>query len=61
MKKQCDRIIISCEKGDELRYYKSDWRLAEKQASEDYKTSNVKSSDNIDQMFDKIEKREYSI
>jgi hypothetical protein len=59
MKKQYSRIGISYKKSDnESRYYKSDWQLAEKQASEDYKTGNVKSSDNIDQMFDEIEKRE---
>jgi hypothetical protein len=37
---------------DESRYYKADWILAEKQASEDYKTGNVKTANSIDEMFD---------
>jgi hypothetical protein len=41
---------------DESRYYKPDWKLAEKQASEDYKAGNIKSSDSLDEMFDDIEK-----
>ena len=56
MQKGSGRRVIHCEKYDESRYYKSDWQLAEKQASEDYKAGNIKSSDSIDQMFDEIEK-----
>ncbi|CAN2039117.1 DUF104 domain-containing protein [Candidatus Magnetomoraceae bacterium gMMP-15] len=40
---------------DEERYYKQDWQLAEKKASEDYKIGNVQSADTIDQMFNEMD------
>lgn len=43
---------------DESRYYTPEWRLAEKQASEDYKAGRVKSAENIEKMFEKIAKEE---
>ena len=52
-----DVIIVFVDSyDDESRYYKPDWKLAEKQASEDYKAGHIKSSDTIDGMFDEIEK-----
>ena len=51
-------IIIFTDKcnDDEARYYKKDWQSAEKQASNDYKTGNVKSAKNVDDMFEEIGK-----
>ncbi len=49
-------IVFNDNYDDEARYYKSDWKLAEQQASEDYKAGQVKSADSIDEMFDEIEK-----
>ena len=43
---------------DESRYYTPGWKLAEKQASEDYKAGRVESAESIDEMFRKIEKEE---
>ena len=53
-----DVIIVFTEKidQDEARYYKRGWQLAEKKASEDYKTGNIKSADSVDEMFEEIEK-----
>jgi len=41
---------------DESRYHRQDWQLAEKEASEDYRTGKIKSADSIDRMFEEIEK-----
>lgn len=40
----------------EERYYTQDWIKAEKQATADYKKGNVKSADNLDEMFAIIER-----
>jgi len=39
----------------EERYYTQDWIKAEKQATADYKKANVKSADNLNEMFALIE------
>jgi len=54
-------IIVSLgkiEPGEE-RYYTKGWIEAEKQATEDYKSGNVKSADNLNEMFAKIERETY--
>lgn len=48
-------IVFSEDYADESRYYTPGWKLAEKQASEDYKAGRTKSAENIDAMFEKIE------
>lgn len=41
---------------DESRYETSGWKLAEKEASEDYRTGNIKTANSIDAMFEQLEK-----
>ena len=57
-KENMNVIIVFTEKydEDEARYYETGWQVAEKKASEDYKTGNIKSADSVDQMFDEIER-----
>jgi len=53
--KQMDVIIVfTPQESDEIRYFQDDWQLAEKQASEDYQTGNIRSANSIDEMFEKI-------
>jgi len=47
-------IIFTDKYNDEACYYQKEWQIAEKQASQDYKTGNIKSAKSIDQMFDEI-------
>jgi hypothetical protein len=47
-------IVFTGKEDDESRYYREDWQLAEKQASEDYKKGDIRSAESIDKMFDKI-------
>ena len=55
-KEPCGVIIVfNDNSSDESRYYTPGWKLAEQQASEDYKAGHVKSAKNIDAMFHKIE------
>jgi len=51
-------IIVFTESIDprEKRYYTQEWIEAEKQASVDYMNGNVKSAENIDDMFAIIER-----
>jgi nucleoside 2-deoxyribosyltransferase len=41
---------------DEARYYELGWQVAERKASEDYRSGNIKSAESIDEMFDEIER-----
>ena len=55
--KDMDAIIVFTGRhDDESRYHRQDWQLAEKEASEDYRTGKIKSADSIDRMFEEIEK-----
>ncbi len=49
-------IVFTGRHDDESRYHRQDWQLAEKEASEDYRTGKIKSADSIDRMFEEIEK-----
>ena len=40
---------------NEARYYDRTWQVAEKQATEDYKSGNIKSAGSVDQLFNDIE------
>lgn len=40
---------------DQSRYHTKNWQTAEKQASEDYRSGNIKSASGVDEMFEKIE------
>lgn len=59
-KESMNVIIVFIDNDDEQsRYAQEDWRLAEKQASEDYKAGKTRSAGNIDEMFEQIEKDSY--
>jgi len=45
-------VIIIFLDDDQSRCEQEDWKLAEKQASEDYRSGNIKSAPGIDEMFD---------
>jgi len=49
-------IVFTDKYNEEARYYQKDWQMAEKQASQDYLSGNIKSAKTIDQMFDEIER-----
>ena len=40
---------------NEARYYDRTWQVAEKQATKDYKSGNIKSAGSVDQLFNDIE------
>ncbi|MEA1992062.1 MAG: hypothetical protein U9N58_07695 [Thermodesulfobacteriota bacterium] len=40
---------------NEARYYDRTWQVAEKQATEDYKSGNIKSAGSVEQLFGDIE------
>ncbi len=40
---------------DEARYYNRTWQVAEKQATEDYKSGNIKSAESVKQLISDIE------
>ena len=40
---------------NEARYYNRTWQVAEKQATEDYKSGNIKSSGSVKELFNDIE------
>ena len=40
---------------NEARYYDRTWQVAEKQATEDYKSGNIKSAGSVNQLFNDIE------
>ena len=40
---------------NEARYYDRTWQVAEKQATEDYKSGNIKSAGSVNQLFKDIE------
>ena len=40
---------------NEARYYDRTWQVAEKQATEDYKSGNIKSAGSVKQLFNDIE------
>ncbi len=40
---------------NEARYYDPTWQVAEKQATEDYKSGNIKSAGSVNQLFNDIE------
>ncbi len=40
---------------NEARYYGRTWQVAEKQATEDYKSGNIKSAGSVEQLFSDIE------
>lgn len=40
---------------NEARYYDRTWQVAEKQATEDYKSGNIKSAGSVEQLFNDIE------
>jgi len=40
---------------NEARYYDRTWQVAEKQATEDYKSGNIKSSESVEELFNGIE------
>ncbi|MBC2694235.1 MAG: hypothetical protein HF982_02965 [Desulfobacteraceae bacterium] len=40
---------------NEARYYDRTWQVAEKQATEDYKSRNIKSAGSVNQLFNDIE------
>jgi hypothetical protein len=42
---------------DEVRYYDRTWQIAEKQATEDYESGNIKSAKSVEQLFNDIENR----
>jgi len=41
----------------EARYYDHTWQVAEKQATEDYESGNIKSAKSVEQLFNDIENR----
>jgi hypothetical protein len=47
-------IVFTSPENDESRYYRNDWQLAEKQATEDYQRGSIRSAESIDEMFKKI-------
>jgi len=49
-------IVFTDKYNDEARYHKKDWQIAEKQASQDYQTGNIKSAKTVVQMFYEIER-----
>ena len=40
---------------NEARYYDRTWQVAEKQATEDYKSGNIKNAGSVDRLFNDIE------
>jgi len=40
---------------DEARYYDRTWQVAEKHATEDYKSGNIKSAESVEELFNNIE------
>lgn len=48
-------IVFNDVYSDESRYATPEWKVAEQQASEDYKAGRVESAESIDEMFQKIE------
>lgn len=51
-------IVFIDNYADESRYETAGWKLAEKQASEDYRTGNIKTATSIDNMMEEIENAE---
>ncbi len=49
-----DVIIVFLDE-DQSRYETEGWRMAEKRATEDYRSGKIKSAANVDEMFERIE------
>ena len=57
-KEDMNVIIVFTEKydEDEARYHEHGWQVAERKASEDYKSGNIKLAYSVEQMFEEIER-----
>ena len=42
---------------DEARYYDRTWQVAEKHATEDYKSGDIKSAESVEELFNNIESK----